>query len=161
MIRPTPRPRRTQPVGCEDFDMDAFMKGIQARTKPIAKPLVKRVVYKETQPTWKGPSEMHPSIEKLYADYYNKHEIPPIDIRVKAFGEAGYPEEILTAMKEKWEARLAARPELAKFVHDIFGKVSTKKDAPPKKKTLSQLLNIKKPRDVRCDEYDEDEDEDE
>jgi phosphoglycolate phosphatase-like HAD superfamily hydrolase len=134
------------------------MKSIHARTKPVAKPVVKRVVYKKTRPAWKGPSEMHPSIEKLYADYYNKHEMPPIDVRIKAFREAGYPEEILTSMKEKWEARLAARPEFDKFVHDIFGKVSTKKDAPPKKKTLSQLLNIKKPRDMR---YDGDGDDDE
>ena len=131
------------------------MKRLRARTKPVPKPFVKRIVYDIASPKWKGPNEMHPSIEKLCTDYYNNYEMPPIDIRIKAFREAGYPEEILTSMKEKWEARITARPEFDKFIRDIFGKVSTKKDAPPKKKTLSQLLNIKKPREVKRDEYDD------
>ena len=151
MIRPTQRPRRTQPIEYQNFDKNAFMESLRARTKPVPKPLVRRIVYEINPPKWKGPNEMHPSIEKLCTDYYNNCEMPPIDIRIKAFREAGYPEEILTSMKEKWEARIAARPEFDKFIHDIFGKVSTKKDAPPKKKTLSQLLNIKKPREVKCD----------
>ena len=155
MIRPTPRHRLTRPIEYQNFDRAAFVQNMLTRSKAITEPPVKRIIYKAIRTTWVAPTDMHPSIEKLYVQYYNKNEIPSIGVRMTAFREAGYPEEVLASMKEKWEARLEAKPELDKFVRDIFGKVSTKKDAPPKKKTLSQLLNIKKPREVKRDDEDD------
>jgi hypothetical protein len=45
---------------------------------------------------------------------------------------------------QKHDARIAAKPELEKFLFDIFGDQTEKKTASVKKKSIYQILKIKK-----------------
>lgn len=161
MIRPTPRIRCTDHMTYENFDYDSFMAGIRARTKPAEVIQCRRWIYPIIKPKWRAPptDDVHPSIQRLYTEYYNKQTMPPIEERVKAFREAGYPEHVLEDMVTKHLKRIDSKNEDEQFIKNIFGEVSNKKESQPKKKTLSQLLNIKKPRVIAMDiEDDVDED---
>lgn len=161
MIRPTPRRRCTHPIAYENFDYDSFMASIRARTKPVKEIQHGQWTYPIAELKWKAPpvDDVHPSIQRLYTEYYNKQKIPPIEERVQAFRAAGYPEHVLEDMVTKHLKRMDSKSEDEQFIKNIFGEVSNKKEAPPKKKTLSQLLNIKKPRVVAIDpRYEVDED---
>ena len=81
-------------------------------------------------------------VEKLYAKYPGKK--PPLDERIKACHEAGYPEEQLIDMMKKDAKRLTEKPELDKFLFNIFGDVNDKKTSSVKKKTIYQILKIRK-----------------
>ena len=91
-------------------------------------------------------------IEKLYTKYYSKGTKPPLKDRVNAFKKAGYTEDELLMIVKKDEVRENKIPELEEFIKRVFGNVSTKKDAPPKKKTLQQMFKFKTIKPVRCDE---------
>lgn len=91
-------------------------------------------------------------IEKLYIDYYSKGTKPPLKDRVNAFKKVGYTEDELLMIVKKDEARENKIPELEEFIKRVFGNVSTKKDAPPKKKTLQQMFKFKSIKPVTCEE---------
>ena len=92
---------------------------------------------------WEPPKEIHQSILMLYKRYYNQGKTPPIEERVLAFREAGYPDWYLMKMIKQDSIKTEQFANLGKFIEDIFGKVDTKKQAAPKKRTLKQLLNIR------------------
>jgi hypothetical protein len=97
----------------------------------------------ETYYTKKAPLVLNTTpLEKLYAKYPCKK--PPLDERIKACHEAGYPEEKLLDIMKKDAKRVAEKPELEKFLFDIFGEVSEKKTSSVKKKTIHQILKIRK-----------------
>jgi hypothetical protein len=81
-------------------------------------------------------------IEKLYAKYKNTK--PPIDERVKAFHEAGYPDAVLIDIMKKDARRVADSAKLDEFIFTIFGDITDKKTPSAKKKTIHQILKIKK-----------------
>ena len=56
----------------------------------------------------------------------------------------GYPDEVLRDMLVKHEKKEASRAELDEFVTSIFGELSDKKTTAPKKRTLYQVLKIRK-----------------
>jgi hypothetical protein len=80
-------------------------------------------------------------IEKLYN---NRKTKPSLEERVKALHEAGYPDEILIDVMKKDAKRNTESLRLDEFVFAIFGDVNDKKTPSTKKKTIHQLLKIKK-----------------
>jgi hypothetical protein len=95
----------------------------------------------ETKP--KKNLNMKP-LEDLYKRYAKPLSIPPIQERIKALHQCGYSNEDLLAVMQKHDARIAAKPELEKFLFDIFGDQTEKKTASVKKKSIYQILKIKK-----------------
>jgi hypothetical protein len=81
-------------------------------------------------------------IEKLYARYNNKR--PPLDERIKALHEAGYPDAVLIDVMKKDARRVAESAKLDEFIFAIFGDITDKKTPSAKKKTIHQILKIKK-----------------
>ena len=83
-------------------------------------------------------------VQALYDRYAKQGKMPPIDERLQALNAAGYPEEVLLDVMKKHDKRIKDGPELEKFIHAIFGDIGDKKPTAAKKKTLHQLLKIKK-----------------
>ena len=83
-------------------------------------------------------------VQKLYRKYGKPARKPPLDERIKALHEAGYSEEELLDVMKKDAKRVAEQPELEKFLFDIFGDIGDKKPAATKKRTIVQILKIKK-----------------
>jgi hypothetical protein len=81
-------------------------------------------------------------IEKLYAKYKAKR--PPLDERIKALHEAGYPDAVLIDVMKKDARRVADSAKLDEFIFTIFGDIADKKTPSAKKKTIHQILKIKK-----------------
>jgi hypothetical protein len=94
-------------------------------------------------------------VYKLYKKYSKPARKPPLDERIKALHEAGYSEEDLLNVMKKDAKRVAEQPELEKFIFDIFGDIGDKKTAATKKKTIVQILKIKKQSFVMPDPDDE------
>jgi hypothetical protein len=96
-------------------------------------------------PTWK-PSESnynHPSIQRLQEEYYSKQIRPPIDVRLKAHKEAGYPQSYLLEMLKKHEEAVQAQPEVDAWFDLVMGPYGKKKETVPKPRTLTQIFKIK------------------
>ena len=87
---------------------------------------------------------LHTRMSALYEQMQRTHKMPSIEERVLAARDFGYPDEALRRMIDKHEQYEASRPELDQFIVDIFGEVSDKKVSAPKKRTLIQVLKIKK-----------------
>lgn len=83
-------------------------------------------------------------VYKLYKKYSKPVRKPPLDERVKALHEAGYSEEDLLNVMKKDAKRVLDVPDLEKFIFDIFGDIADKKTTAIKKRTIKQILNIKK-----------------
>ena len=81
-------------------------------------------------------------IEKLYAKYPGKK--PPLDERIKACHEAGYSEAVLINMMKYDEKCKAEMKKSEEFIFNIFGDVNDKKTSSVKKKTIYQILKIRK-----------------
>lgn len=141
--------------------MATFMTDLKKRTKPAPDPpRFMGINYKIPSSKPRMPSSMHPAIEAMYAEYNAKSKKAPIDVRVRVFREAGYPEDRIDDMVKSHEKRESMKEELADFTVNIFGAISnTKKAAPAKKKTLAQLLNIKPPKPPKMDDTGDDDDE--
>ena len=86
---------------------------------------------------------IRPGMFDLYQKNKKGHKAS-IEERVLACRDFGYPNEVLIDMMQKHEKRLAALPELEEFMISVFGEMSDKKTTAPKKKTLYQVLKIKK-----------------
>mgnify|MGYP006889512195 CR=1 FL=1 len=97
-------------------------------------------------------------IENLYTEYYSKCIKPPIKVRVCAFQKVGFTDDQLLDMIKKDEVREKNKENLDVFIQAIFGNVSSK-SAPPKKKTLQQLIKFKPIKPVTCDDPTIDEEE--
>jgi hypothetical protein len=78
----------------------------------------------------------------LYSRYKNKR--PPLDDRIKALHEAGYPDAVLIDVMKKDARRVAESAKLDEFIFGIFGDITDKKTPSAKKKTIHQILKIKK-----------------
>ena len=157
MMRPSPRRVRSsqQKITEYIFDKDVFIADLRGRSSEAVKanqpPKVRRFTI--PLPTWTdGPREMHPALVDLYEKYNSKNKKAPIEVRVAAFTAAGYPEHIISKMVTSHEKRSEEHEDLITFSMNIFGKSSTKKEAPAKRKTLHQLLNIKKPRKAKIED---------
>ena len=81
-------------------------------------------------------------LEKLQAKYKNKK--PPLDERIKALHEAGYPDEVLIDVMKKDAKRVAEYAKIDDFIFAIFGDANEKKASSAKKKSIHQILKIKK-----------------
>ena len=86
----------------------------------------------------------HTRMSALYEQMQRTHKLPTIEERVLAARDFGYPDEALKRMIDKHEKYEASRAELDQFIVDIFGELSDKKTSAPKKRTLTQVLKIKK-----------------
>ena len=86
----------------------------------------------------------HTRMSALYEQMQRTHKLPTIEERVLAARDFGYPDEALKRMIDKHEKYEASRAELDQFIVDIFGELSDKKTSSPKKRTLTQVLKIKK-----------------
>jgi hypothetical protein len=80
----------------------------------------------------------------LYKKYSKPCVKPPLEERIKALHEAGYPEDILLDVMKKDAKRLASEAKMSEFIFTIFGEVNDKKAASTKKRTIQQILKIKK-----------------
>lgn len=154
-LRPcTRRPARARRgTTLSNFNTDEFLVDLWARTHVTPKPVFKRRLYPRHPLKWTSDAtDIHPAILDMYAKYNNHGHRAPVDILVKVFTEAGYPphmiEYIVNMDIEQAESALTDD----KFLHDIFGSVSVKKEAAPKKKTLRQLLHMKKVRAPKIEE---------
>lgn len=83
-------------------------------------------------------------VQKLYRKYGKPTRKPPLDERIKALHEAGYSEEDLLNVMKKDAKRVEDKPELDKFLFELFGDIGDKKPAAAKKRTIVQILKIKK-----------------
>ena len=144
----------------DTFDMATFMTDLKKRTKPAPDPpRFRGINYKIPRSKPPMPSEMHPTVEAMYAKYNANGKKAPIDVRVRVFREAGYPEDRINDMVKSHEKRESMKEDLDKFTLDVFGPVAnTKKVAPAKKKTLAQMLNIKPPKPPKMDDIGDDDD---
>lgn len=86
----------------------------------------------------------HTRMSALYEQMQRTHKLPTIEERVLAARDFGYPDEALKRMIDKHEKYEASRAELDQFIVGIFGELSDKKTSAPKKRTLTQVLKIKK-----------------
>jgi hypothetical protein len=151
--RPAKALRSTGPNVNTNFDKDEFLSSLASRTPNGPIRPVKRYIYKVPPPVWASDAiEMHPVLVKLYADYYDKGIKAPIEARVKAFTSAGYPPHIIEEMVLKDRCAIEAREANDEFVFSIFGTSSNKKESAPKKKTLRQLLHMKRYKAIKPDE---------
>ena len=87
--------------------------------------------------------DMRP-LATLYKKYSKPCVKPPLEERIKALHEAGYPEDILLDVMKKDAKRLASEAKMSEFIFTIFGEVNDKKAASTKKRTIQQILKIKK-----------------
>ena len=102
------------------------------------KPPVDELVF-----TKKKPFDINTQpLEKLQAKYKNKKA--PLDERIKALHEAGYPDEVLIDVMKKDARRVADLAKIDDFIFAIFGDANEKKASSVKKKSIHQILKIKK-----------------
>jgi len=80
----------------------------------------------------------------LYAKYTNPARKPSLDERIRALNESGYPMDVLLRIMKHDERTKAESENLDKFIFTIFGDASEKKATSSKKKTIHQILKIKK-----------------
>jgi len=139
---PDAKPHKYTPV----VNFETYIMELEKNDKKIAEEI--RAVHCEPVEVikpqkWTPPKEMHKSIIMLYERYYSQGKTPPIEERVLAFREAKYPNWYLMEMIKHDSTKMEKIEKMEQFMKDVFGKVDTKKQAAPKKKTLKQLLNIR------------------
>jgi len=83
-------------------------------------------------------------LEDLYAKYSKPPRMPPLNERIKALKDCGYSDEILMNVIKSHEKKMAESDELDAFIFNIFGEQNEKKQSAPKKRTITQILKIKK-----------------
>jgi len=103
--------------------------------------------------------KLHNKMAELY-EKYKKGKKPDLAERVVACKDFGYPDEILKSMIVKHEKRLERKKELEDFLFTIFGEMSDKKPTKEKKKTIYQILKIKRFAVIKPDEPEEEPNED-
>jgi hypothetical protein len=82
-------------------------------------------------------------IYELYKKYSKPVKVPPLEERIRAFKKAGYSQEALLSVMQRDEKMKQDSEKLDQFIFNIFGDFKDKK-ASTKKKTLTQLLKIKR-----------------
>jgi hypothetical protein len=82
-------------------------------------------------------------IHELYKKYSKPVKVPPLEERIRAFQKAGYSKETLLSVMQRDEKMKQDSEKLDQFIFNIFGEFSDKKTS-TKKKTLTQLLKIKR-----------------
>ena len=130
--------------------MDKNRIALEARPVPV-KPTAK---WKPNESNWN-----HPAIQMLQTTYYNKCIRPPIDVRLNAHKQAGYPQAYLLEMLKAHETELSEKPENDAWFDRIFGPYLSKKETVPKPRTLTQIFKIKVPKAIKPDD-DEDNNDD-
>lgn len=83
-------------------------------------------------------------IKKLYRKYSKPLKKPPIDERIKALHEAGHPEDVLLDIMKRDAKAIEDESKMDEFIFNIFGDIGIKKTAAVKKRTIVQILKIKK-----------------
>jgi hypothetical protein len=127
--------------------------------KPVPVLTIEEVIKKNTiRDPWKKPDAVErmksripqfplvntKPLEDLYAKYSKPSRKPPLEERIKAMHQCGYPEEVLLETMKR-DAKLTAQSaDLDNFIFNIFGEVNDKKQSAPKKRTITQILKIKK-----------------
>ena len=86
--------------------------------------------------------KLYPGMANLYEKYKKGHKAS-IEERVMACSDFGYPDYILKDMITKHEKTMKNATALEEFVKNIFGEISDKKQAIPKKKNIYQIFKIK------------------
>lgn len=95
-------------------------------------------------------------IESLYTKYYSKGVKPPLNERVLIYSKIGYSDQKLAKMIKFEDVQKKKLAETDKFLETIFGDPTKKKSsAAPKKKTLSQMIGLKKPKYATNDDFNE------
>jgi len=127
--------------------------------KPVPVLTIEEVIKKNTvRDPWKKPSaleRMEARIPKfphintqpladLYAKYSKPPRKPPLEERIKAMHQCGYPEEVLLETMKRDAKMNAQMAEIDNFIFNIFGEMNDKKPSVPKKRTITQILKIKK-----------------
>lgn len=100
---------------------------------------------------------VHVQLKNAMAILCEKKTKMPIEERVRACKEFGYPDEVLLDMMAKQEARDAASEKLDEFITTVFGEACEKKGSKKVvkiKKTIYQVLKIKKTLYAMPDEED-------
>ena len=83
-------------------------------------------------------------LDDLYAKYSKPPRKPPLEERIKAMHQCGYPEEVLLETMKRDAKMNAQSDDLDAFIYAIFGEANDKKPSAPKKRTITQILKIKK-----------------
>ena len=97
-------------------------------------------------------------IENLYTKYYSKGMKPPLKERILAYSKIGYSDQKLAKMIKFEDDQKKKLAETEKFLETIFGDPSKKKSsAAPKKKTLAQMIGLKKPKYATNGDFNEEE----
>jgi hypothetical protein len=99
-----------------------------------------------------------PSMVALQEKYYKFGKMPPLNERIKALNDCGYSDEILMNVIKSHEKKMAESDELDAFIFNIFGEHNEKKQSAPKKRTITQILKIKKRVYARPDIEDDEDD---
>jgi hypothetical protein len=89
-------------------------------------------------------------MESIYENYYNKCKFPPLDVKLKALKNFGYPNHVLEKVLIN-----AQKPKKNDddFIESIFGNFSGKTSKPKKKSVMEELrsrLKIKKIKSVEA-----------
>jgi hypothetical protein len=90
-------------------------------------------------------ADHEPEMAKMYKQMAKTKKKPSIQERLTACNAFGYSSDMLLLIHEKDEKRKADAHKLDTFCEMIFGEFSEKKQSAPKKKSLYQILKIKKP----------------
>jgi hypothetical protein len=122
----------------------------EAALKSYVAPVHHTAKWKPSADNWN-----HPSIQMLQTEYYSKCIRPPIDVRLKAHKEAGYPQEYLLQMLKKHEEALRIQPEVDEWFNRVMGPYAKKKETVPKPRTLVQIFKIKAPKVIHPDDDEE------
>ena len=141
---PQPKPTVYVPV----INIDAYICDLEKQDPVRAKEILKEhtgvvVGDRPRKIPWYPPRGIHESIIRLNTMYYSKGVKPPIEERVMAFREAGYPDWYLVEMLKKDHKAKENEDALGEFIYTVFGNMDNKKVTAPKKRTLKQILNIK------------------
>ena len=165
MIRPSPQRRYPNYIGQSEkfifrqpkrvtqelpfvpfWNPDQYLRDLKENGTDVSKlekmyaehPPQEEITFKKKIP---GDLNMTP-IERLYKRYPMKK--PPIEERIRALHEAGYSEEVLLTVMKKDVKRAEDGPKLDEFIFNVFGEMSEKKTASTKKRTIQQILKLKK-----------------
>lgn len=108
-------------------------------------------------PGWKPQPENynHPAIQMLHTEFYSRCISPPIDVRLKAHKEAGYPHSYLIQMLKKHDEQIQKQPEIAEWFDRVMGPHTKKKESVPKPRTLTQIFKIRAAKAVMPDDVDD------
>lgn len=97
-------------------------------------------------------------MESIYENYYNKCKFPPLDVKLKALKNFGYPNHVLEKVLINAQKPKSNDDD---FIESIFGKFSGKTSKPKKKSVMDELRSKFKIRKVKPVEAPPEKDEDE